>query len=174
MALQLNTIFIVDDDPMAADLLKDHLIKVSKYSVEVFPTGEECLERINFEPGIVFLVYYLDSVNKDALDGLEILREIKEKSPETEVVMVSGQDKIDVAVNTMKYGAFDYIVKGESSFYRAEKAVFNIYRYRRLEGNAKKYKNMSIYLGVAFLAMIVIILWLQFTGRITNMPGLAL
>ncbi len=171
MALQLNTIFIVDDDPMAADLLKDHLEKVSKYNVEVFSTGEECLEKISILPGIVFLDYHLNSVKKDALDGLDILREIKEKSPETEVVMLSGQDKIDVAVNTMKYGAFDYIVKGESSFYRAEKAVFNIYRYRKLEGNAAKYKNMSIYLGVAMLMMIVLAIYLQMTGRITNMPG---
>ena len=171
MALQQHTIFIVDDDPMAADLLSDHLEKVSKYKVEVFHTGEDCLERISELPGIVFLDYHLDSVNKDALDGLDVLREIKEKSPETEVVIVSGQDKIDVAVNTMKYGAFDYIVKGESSFYRAEKAVFNIYRYRKLQGDASKYRHMSIYLGITMLVMLGIIAWLQMTGRITNIPG---
>ena len=122
-------------------------------------------------PGIVFLDYHLDSVNKDALDGLDVLREIKEKSPETEVVIVSGQDKIDVAVNTMKYGAFDYIVKGESSFYRAEKAVFNIYRYRKLQGDASKYRSMSIYLGLTMVIMIGIIIWLEMTGRITSVPG---
>lgn len=171
MALQSNTIFIVDDDPMAADLLKDHLEKVSKYEVKTFSTGEECLDAVSELPSIVFLDFHLDSVNKDAMDGLEVLREIKDKSPETEVVMLSGQDKIEVAVNTMKYGAFDYIVKGESSFYRAEKAVFNIYRYRRLEGDATKYRNMSIYLGAAFLLMIALVIWLYSTGKITNMPG---
>jgi DNA-binding NtrC family response regulator len=171
MALNSNTIFIVDDDPMAADLLKDHLEKVSKYNVKIFSTGEECLEETGEQPSIVFLDFHLDSVNKDAMDGLEVLREIKAKSPETEVVMLSGQDKIEVAVNTMKYGAFDYIVKGESSFYRAEKAVYNIYRYRRLEGDAAKYRNMSIYLGIAFLIMIGIVIWLYTTGKITNMPG---
>ncbi len=171
MALKSNTIFIVDDDPMAADLLKDHLEKVSKYQVKLFSTGEECLEAVDELPSIVFLDFHLDSVNKEAMDGLEALREIKDRSPETEVVMLSGQDKIEVAVNTMKYGAFDYIVKGESSFYRAEKAVYNIYRYRRLEGDAAKYRNMSIYLGIAFLIMIGIVIWLYSTGKITNMPG---
>jgi DNA-binding NtrC family response regulator len=171
MSLQQHTIFIVDDDPMAADLLKDHLEKVSKYKVEVFNTGEDCLNKISEKPGIVFLDYHLDSVKKDALDGLEVLREIKEQSPETEVVIVSGQDKIDVAVNTMKYGAFDYIVKGESSFYRAEKAVFNIYRYRKLQGDATKYRHLSIYLGITMMIMMGIVIWLQMTGRISTNPG---
>ena len=94
-------------------------------------------------PGIVFLDFYLNSVNKEAMDGMEVLREIKLLSPETDVVMLSGQDKIDVAVKTMQYGAFDYIVKGESSFYRAEQVVFNIYRYKKLQGNAAKYKNLT-------------------------------
>jgi len=172
MSIKYQTIFIVDDDPMAADLLKDHLGKASTYKIEIFPTGEECLKQLEtVQPGIIFLDYYLNSVDKDAMDGLEILQEIKEKSPETEVVMLSGQDKIEVAVNTMKYGAFDYIVKGESSFYRAEKSVFNIYRYRKLQGSATKYRNLSIYLGITMVIMIGIVIYLNATGRITNMPG---
>jgi DNA-binding NtrC family response regulator len=66
------------------------------------------------EPDIVFLDYYLNSVVKDAMDGLDVLVEIKKILPETDVVMLSGQDKIQVAVEVMKYGAFDYIVKGET------------------------------------------------------------
>ncbi len=150
MANTHKKIFIVDDDPILAEMLKDHLVKMTSYEVKVFNSGEEILKSMTELPGIVFLDFYLDSVNKNAMNGLEVLQEIKKISPETDVVMLSGQDKIEVAVKTMQYGAFDYIVKGESSFYRAEKVVFNIYRYKKLQGNASKYKNLTIGLAIGF------------------------
>lgn len=171
MANTHKKIFIVDDDPILAEMLKDHLVKMTSYEVKVFSTGEEILNSMNELPGIVFLDFYLDSVNKNAMNGLEVLQEIKKISPETDVVMLSGQDKIEVAVKTMQYGAFDYIVKGESSFYRAEKVVFNIYRYKKLQGNASKYKNLSIGLAVGFGVLVILILWLQLSGKISDMPG---
>ena len=47
--------------------------------------------------------------------------------------MFSGQDKIEVAVNTMKYGAFDYIVKSESAFHRSENVIFNLIKRMKLQ-----------------------------------------
>lgn len=164
-------IFIVDDDPIQGEMLRDHLSKMSGFKVTVYSTGEECLQNVNEFPGIVFLDFYLNSVNKEAMNGLDVLQEIKRISPETDVVMLSGQDKIDVAVNTMKYGAFDYIVKGESAFYRAEKAVFNIYRFKKLEGNASKYRKLTILFGVGIALLIMLVMYLQLTGHITDMPG---
>ena len=164
-------LFIVDDDPVLAEMLKDHLSKMTNYEVKIFDTGEECLKNMGEKPGIVFLDFYLNSVNKDAMDGLEVLQEIKKVDPETDVVILSGQDKIEVAVKTMQYGAFDYIVKGESAFYRAEKVVFNIYRYKKLQGNASKYKNLSIWLAVGFGLLVILIMWLQLSGKISDMPG---
>jgi hypothetical protein len=71
----------------------------------------------------------------------------------------------------MKYGAFDYIVKGESAFYRAEKAVFNIYRFKRLQGNASRYRNLSIWLAVGVAGLVILVMWLQMSGKISDMPG---
>lgn len=171
MAEFRKKIFIVDDDPVLAEMLKDHLTKMTSYDVSVFDSGEECLKNLSERPGIIFLDFYLNSVNKDAMDGLEILQEIKKVDPEVDVVILSGQDKIEVAVKTMQYGAFDYIVKGESAFYRAEKVVFNIYRYKKLQGNAAKYKNLSIWLSVGIGLLIILVLWLQLSGKISDMPG---
>ncbi len=171
MAESRKKIFIVDDDPVLAEMLKDHLAKMTNYEISVFETGEDCLQKMSQKPGIVFLDFYLNSVNRDAMNGLEVLQEIKQQDPEAEVVILSGQDKIEVAVKTMQYGAFDYIVKGESSFYRAEKAVFNIYRYRKLQGNASKYKNLSIWLAIGFAALAMLVMWLQMSGKIKDLPG---
>lgn len=164
-------IFIVDDDPVLAEMLKDHLAKMTNYDIAIFESGEECLKNMDQKPGIVFLDFYLNSVNRDAMDGLEVLQEIKKADPDADVVILSGQDKIEVAVKTMQYGAFDYIVKGESAFYRAEKVVFNIYRYKKLQGNAARYKNMAIWLAIGFGLLIILVIWLQLSGHIKDMPG---
>jgi two-component system OmpR family response regulator len=171
MADLRQVIFIVDDDPVLAEMLKDHLSKMTSYKIQIFETGEDCLKHMDQKPGIVFLDFYLNSVNKDAMDGLDVLQEIKKIDSEVDVVMLSGQDKIEVAVKTMQYGAFDYIVKGESSFYRAEKAVFNIYRFKKLQGNADTYKRLSIYLAIGFGLLAVLVMWLQMSGKIKEMPG---
>ena len=164
-------VYVVDDEPLQRDMLKDHLSKMSKYEIHDFPTGEECLAAAKVRiPQIVFLDYNLNSQIRDAMDGIDVLKEVKNIYPEMEVVMISGQDRIDVAVNTMKYGAFDYIVKGEGSFLRAEKAMFNIYRYHRLQGSANRYKKLMTFFGIGMLLMIILVIFLQSQGMI-NAPG---
>jgi DNA-binding NtrC family response regulator len=168
---KLKTIFVVDDDPMMCEMLKDHLSKMSDFTIHVFETGEACIENLHLNPDVIFLDYYLDRVKRDAMTGLVALHEIKEKRPETDVVFLSGQDKIEVAVAAMKEGAFDYIVKGESAMYRAEKTVFNIYRYHRLKGSAAQYKRLTIVFAICFVLMIMLVIWLKQAGHISNMPG---
>jgi two-component system OmpR family response regulator len=174
MAQIKPAIYIVDDEPLQRDMLQDHLGKMSGYEIVSFSTGEECVAAVKVrKPVILFLDYNLDSQVKDAMDGVEILKEIKELSPETEVVMISGQDKIEVAVNSMKYGAFDYIVKGEGAFYRAEKTVFNIYRFNKLTKNASQYKRLMILFGIGMVLMIILVIFLQQKGLIRANPGWA-
>lgn len=164
-------VYVVDDEPLQRDMLKDHLSKMSKYEIHDFPTGEECLAAAKVRaPQIVFLDYNLNSQVRDAMDGIDVLKELKNIYPEMEVVMISGQDRIEVAVNTMKYGAFDYIVKGEGSFLRAEKAMFNIYRYHRLQGNANRYKKLMTFFGIGMVLMIILVIFLQSQGMI-KAPG---
>jgi len=167
-------IFIVEDDPLHLQMLHDHLTKMSDFAIKDFGTGEECIAYLKQKketPDIIFLDYFLDNVDKQAMDGLEALVEIKKIAPTTDVVMLSRQDKIQVAVDVMKYGAFDYIVKGESAFYRAEKTVYNIYRYSKMLKNAGTYKKISIAFAIAFTLMILLFIYMQQKGLITNNPG---
>jgi len=165
-------IYIVDDEPLQRDMLTDHLKSVSGYELHAFSTGEELLGAMKVrKPAICFLDYNLSSQVRNAMDGIEVLKEIKSLSPDTEVVMISGQDSIDVAVNSMKYGAFDYIVKGEGAFVRAEKAVFNIYRYNKMQGSAQHYRKLTIVFAVALLLMAFLVIYLYSIGAISNSPG---
>ena len=168
---QVKTIFIVDDDQMQSSMLQDYLSKYSTFDVHIFNSGEDCLKNISLDPQIVFLDYNFDKAGINAMNGIDILKEIKALKPAAEVVMISGQDRIDVAVNTMKYGAFDYIVKSESAFHRSENAIFNIIKRLKLQGEASLYKKLTITFGVALLIMIILVIVLYKTGVISKNPG---
>ena len=71
-----------------------------------FSSGEECLDELHQKPDIIFLDH-----NMEDLNGFEVLKKIKRYDPNIYVIMVSAQENIDTAVNALKYGAFDYIVK---------------------------------------------------------------
>ena len=168
---EVKNIFIVDDDPMQAMMLQDYLSKYSTFDIKVFHSGEDCLKNLSLKPQIVFLDYNFDKIGKDAMNGTEILKEIKAASPETEVVMFSGQDRIEVAVNTMKYGAFDYIVKSESAFHRSENVIFNIIKRMKLQGEANLYKKLTFFFAIAFTLVIIVVIILYKMGKITDLPG---
>jgi two-component system, OmpR family, response regulator len=164
-------VFIVDDDQMQSEMLADHMSKYKMFNFLKYPTGEVCLQELDKKPDIIILDYYLDSNNKDAMDGIDVLKEIKRKNPDTEVVMLSGQEKIEVAVNTMKYGAFDYVVKGETAFHRLENVLYNVIRKRKLESSVSLYRNLSIGLGIVLILAIIVVIYLYQRGSISDSPG---
>lgn len=167
----VRNIFVVDDDNAQAMMLQDYLSKYSTITVHIFNSGEDCLAHMDLEPEIIFLDYYFDKVQKSSMNGIDILKKLKADFPQTEVVMFSGQDKIEVAVNTIKYGAFDYIVKSESAFHRSENVIFNIIKRMKLQGEANLYKRLTLIFGIAFIVLIIAVLILYKLGIITNNAG---
>ena len=136
MADKKQFIYIVDDEPLQLELLKDHLSnKMAGYEILTFDTGEACIDAFNtHKPTIVFLDYNLDSKVKGAMDGLKVLEHIKKVSPGTEVVMISGQDRIEVADKALKLGAFNYIKKGDDALNKAESSMFQIFENLQMKG----------------------------------------
>jgi len=99
-------ILVVDDESILRDSL-DAALKASGYEVLTARTGEEGLERFQKEdPDIVLLDHWLPGINGD-----EVLRHIKEEDSETPVIIMTAQGSIDMAVSSMKMGAFDFLVK---------------------------------------------------------------
>jgi DNA-binding NtrC family response regulator len=70
--------------------------------------------------------------------------------------MLSGQDKLEVAVDSMKYGAYDYVIKGETAFSRTENILNNINELRGLKQSNKTYKFVSVCLGISIAVVIAI------------------
>ena len=168
---EIKTVFIVDDDQAQSAMVADYLSKFKNITIKSFASGEECIKNLSLNPQVIFLDYSFDKVGKNAMNGIQILKEIKKVDESIEVVMFSAQDKIEVAVNTMKYGAFDYIVKNESSFHRSENVIMNIIRKLKLEHNVKIYKRLAICFAIAFTGMLVGVAILWANGMINENPG---
>lgn len=152
-------IFIVEDDAMQAEMVKDHLQHNPRYQVTIFTTGEKMLERIGERPDVILLDHNLNSVEKKAMDGIDVLKKIKEKDEAIEVVMYSGQDSIEVAVDTMKYGAFDYIVKNASAFHRLDNILIKIIKLRKMGAeNSRLKRNNTILLILVPVIIVVAVL----------------
>jgi len=110
-------IFIVDDEPLLSEMLTDYLNDhIPDLSVVSFPTGEACLKSLHENPEIVVLDYYLNSIEKDAANGIDILREIKKKNKALPVIMLSSQKSYTTAAQTIGYGAMHYVIKGKEAF----------------------------------------------------------
>jgi DNA-binding NtrC family response regulator len=126
-------IFLVDDDALFLKSLEIDFLQKADFTIETFPTGELCLEKLSLNPDVIILDYYLDSIDKNAINGIETLDKIKAFNPEIPVVMLSSQDKIEVAINCMHHKAFDYVVKSETAFVRLQKAISTIFKYKKME-----------------------------------------
>lgn len=116
-------IFLVEDELIFQEMLSRFLVEKFGYQVETFSTGQECIQNLYKNPDIVLLDYNL-------LDqtGLEILKEIKSINSDIHVLLISGQKNIPVAVDTLKYGAFDYVVKGDKLFEQVPQKIQEMMR----------------------------------------------
>jgi two-component system, OmpR family, response regulator len=126
-------VFLVDDDILYLKSLKLELNLYANFAVETYATGELCIEHLLNKPSVIILDYHLDGIDKNAMNGLETLDKVKKTDPAIHIIMLSSQDKIEVAVNCMHHGAFDYVVKSETAFIRLHKIIESISKYEEME-----------------------------------------
>jgi len=103
-------IFLVDDDLFSLSLYEQSLRNLGYQDITTFESGTDCLNQLNQNPQVIFLDHNLDNT----LSGFETLKKIKRFDPNTYVVMVSGQEDMQQALDALRYGAFDYLIKGQN------------------------------------------------------------
>ena len=126
-------LFLVDDDALFLKSLEIEFLQHADFAIETYATGELCMKNISHCPDVIILDYQLDGIDKTAMNGINTLDKIKAFNPDIPVVMLSGQDKIDVAINCMHHRAFDYVVKSETAFIRLQKIITTIFKYKKME-----------------------------------------
>ncbi|MFZ7154676.1 MAG: response regulator [Bacteroidota bacterium] len=111
-----QSVFIVDDDPLFAQMLHDHIAADGMRKVRVFHSGEECLNHLFEKPNTVILDYHLDSVQKSAANGLAILEKIRKHDRNVHIIVLSSQTRYAVAAETIAKGAEQYVIKDDEAF----------------------------------------------------------
>ena len=126
-------LFLIDDDALFLKSLEIEFHHHTDFTVETFATGELCVENLSHNPDVIILDYHLNGIDKNAMNGIETLDKIKALKPDIPVVMLSSQDKIDVAISCMHHRAFDYVVKSETAFLRLQKNITAFFHYEKIE-----------------------------------------
>jgi two-component system, OmpR family, response regulator len=126
-------LFLVDDDVVFLKSLEMEFGESGNFEIETYPTGERCIANLSSKPDLIILDYLLDGTDKNAMHGIATLDKIKEFSADIPVIMLSAQDKIEVAVNCMHHKAFDYVVKSETAFLRLQKIISSVFHLRKVE-----------------------------------------
>ena len=126
-------LFLVDDDAVYLKSLEIEFQQHGDFTIETFATGELCIAALSHNPDVIILDYLLDGIDKNAMNGIDTLDKILAYNPDIPVVMLSAQDKIDVAIECMHHKAFDYVVKSETAFMRLQKIITAIFRYKKIE-----------------------------------------
>ncbi|MDP4205608.1 MAG: response regulator [Bacteroidota bacterium] len=145
-------IFVVDDNPTYNKLVVSYLKSNNFLEVKSFLSGEECIQHINENPDIIIQDYLLEGIN-----GIDVLKGVKKKHPSIEFIFLSGQDNIEVAINTMKFGAFDYIVKDEVALKKMVSKINKIMSIKQLQKSNRYYKT-GVILFLIILAITVVTL----------------
>ncbi len=126
-------IFLVDDDPLYLKSLEVEFLNHGEFIIETYATGELCIQNLDHNPDFIILDYYLDGIDKNAMNGLDTLDQIMALRKDMPVIMLSSQDKIDVAINCMHHHAIDYVMKSETSFMRIQKIMSSHFELKKLE-----------------------------------------
>ncbi len=114
-------IFIVEDNKLYSQVLRKQLVD-NQYQVKVFYNGRDCIANLDEHPDVITLDYTLPDMT-----GHEVLKEIQKKSPSSHVIIISAQESISTAIELMKNGAYDYIMKAPDTREKLTNIIKNIY-----------------------------------------------
>lgn len=152
-------IFVVEDNQMYNKLVVSYL-KTNKFTnVESYLSGEDALKNMDKNPDIVIQDYLLEGMT-----GIEVLIKAKKSNPTVEFIFLSGQDSIDIAINSMKYGAYDYIVKDQMALQKLVNKIHKINSVTELVKSNKRYRVgvVLFFIGLALLVLITIVLAIMY------------
>src|ERR1043165_363362 len=124
MEAQGLNLYIVDDNISMVTALKQYLHNRfgDGLKISTFYNRDSCLKKVNKDTDIVVLDYYMEGRN-----GMDTLKSIKEINPNTEVIMLSSNEDIGMAIQSYREGASEYIVKGPTAWQRLADAINHVF-----------------------------------------------
>lgn len=118
-------IFLVNSNLFYLNIYEQSFKKLGYNNVTIFLNGTDCINELAQKPDIIFM----DDTMID-MNGSELLKQIKLLNPNIYVVLGIDAQEIKTAINTLNYGVFDYIIKGEDEMVKAENILLRISKLR--------------------------------------------
>ncbi len=150
---KLLLIYVVEDNRIYNKLVCEFLAKKNYTNVKSFESGKECINAVaNGErPNIVIQDYFLEDST-----GIEVLQNVKKHSKNSEFIFLTANESLDVAVNSIKYGAYDYIIKdNDVAFQKVVDKIQKITKIFVLNRTNKMIRQMMI---ITILVLLLIII----------------
>lgn len=121
-------IFVVEDNAMYAKTLATFIKSTFPQikEVKIFPVGETCVTELEMHPDLIIMDYFLDSRYTDAETGLEIIKQIRAQHPEMNILVLSSQQDMGIALQSIKTYQCSYVQKDEKAFDRVEEIIKEI------------------------------------------------
>jgi len=151
-------IYIVESDEALMQALKEnieHFFVNKNIKIYSFITGKSFLSKFNdVKPDIVILDYHINRLNVDDADSIKVLDFIKKANANTNVIMLTSEDKIEIALKTFSHGASDYVVKTQTQLMKVNYSLYNLIEMVASKHQTRKYKVfMRIFLVMIGLAI---------------------
>ncbi|MFN8438098.1 MAG: response regulator [Cytophagales bacterium] len=165
-------VFVVENNLLERNMIKSFLKESgSKYDFKFFSNSAECIASLPEHPMAILIDYDLNTINPNEKDAIKILEEIKALENHTEVVFFSTHENTEIAVATIKHGAFDYIVINDNQFLRLENELKTIEEHVFHIDESKKFKKLFIITLSVSIIFILIVMILFFLGILKSGNG---
>src|ERR1700730_16732553 len=128
-------VFILEDDVWYGSMLQHYLSLNPDYEVKRFENSKDFFARLHELPHVVTLDYSLPD-----MDGAEVLKRIRSQSPQTQVIIISGQEDVATAIDLLKNGAFDYLVKDDETKDRLWNSLLHLQEINNLRQEVEQLK----------------------------------
>jgi len=125
-------IFVVEDDPLYAKMLNHKLSMDPEFEVSVFNDGASFLKNLKENPSVVTLDHSLPDIS-----GLDLLKRLKKEYPNINVVVLSAQEDVSTAVEMLREGAYDYIIKDSGAMDKVWHVVHQANEKRNLQAEVE-------------------------------------
>ena len=157
---KLRRISIVEDDHAFQQMLKDFLErKFPGVRLNSYASGESFLHDYAFDDDVILLDYYLDSSDRAAKNGLQILRSLNDREPNCPVIFLSASDSAEIAASVISNGAYYYVVKNEHAFARLEIILRNLFHQQGINKNLKTQRFFNTILVVMLILLLGLIVF---------------
>jgi polysaccharide export outer membrane protein len=115
-------VFLVDHDLITLNKYRQGLENIGYKDIHLFLNGVICINNLHLKPFIIFLNHPIDESS-----GFDVLKKIRQHHPNIYVVIMSNEENVNLAVDVVRNGAFDYIVKGDNEISKMSQVIERIF-----------------------------------------------